>query len=303
MPEADRTPFTTEAAKDKARYDREMVIYKMKKDIETKKAEQKRLEEMIAATKGGGVGDTDHTQDETITEEEQSGPVVYCDYQVPLNDRVDSQHTAPAPAPAAPSQDANDINPLPRNNSFGLLSLGLLDDDLGFGHDSFVASLNNSRNLDTPSTDPASSLAHAALDLASQTQVRRPSRPPSRSALDLLLEGTSEDRDIMAIGNHSFTFNSSFSSTNSGKKKVTKTGASAVGEVCLATPNVPLLHSAVAAANSSGGNGNGGEDNGYSDAQLMHDIMSSIEADERSPSSLVGGTGDLVGNFVRGSAA
>ena len=281
-----------------------MVIYKMKKDIETKKAEQKRLEEMIAATKSGsGLGDTDHTQDETIVAEEQSEPPLHCDYQVPLNDRVVSQQQQNAPAPAAPPQDVN-LNALPRINSFGLLSLGLLDDDLGFGHDSFVASLNNSRNLDTPSADPASSLAQAALDLASQTQARRSSRPPSRSALDMLLEGTSEDRDMMTIGNHSFTFNNSFSSINSGTKKVNKTGASAVGEVCLAIPNVPLLHSAAAANNSSsGGNGNGGEDSAYSDSQLVQDIIASIEADERSPSSLVGGTGDLVGNFVRGSAA
>lgn len=281
-----------------------MVIYKMKKDIETKKVEQKRLEEMIAATKSGsGLGDTDHTQDETIIPEEQSEPSVYCDYQGPLSNRVDSQQQQNAPSPTAPPQGAASLN-LPRINSFGLLSLGLLDDDLGFGHDSFVASLNNSRNLDTPSADPASSLAQAALDLASQTQDRRSSPPPSRSALDMLLEGISEDRDMMTIGNHSFTFNNSFSSTNSGTKKVTKTGASAVGEVCLATPNVPLLHSATAANNiSSGSNGNGGEDRAYSDSQLVQDIIASIEADERSPSSLVGGTGDLVGNFVLGSAA
>ena len=122
----------------------------------------------------------------------------------------------------------------------------------------------------------------------------------------MLLEGTSEDRDIMAVGNTSF---SSTFSDRSATKKVNKTGASHIGEVSLPTPNVPLLHSAA----SNGSGGSGGEDSAYSDAQLIQDIMASIDADERYgiggsdgapaiPSSL-GSAGDLVGNFVRGSAA
>ena len=123
----------------------------------------------------------------------------------------------------------------------------------------------------------------------------------------MLLEGTSEDRNIMTIGNNSL---SSSNSDRSATKKVNKTGASHIGEVSLPTPNVPLLHSA--ASNSSGGSG--GEDGAYSDAQLIPDIMASIDADERYrvgggdgapaiPSSLGGAGADLVGNFVRGSAA
>ena len=172
LPDADRTPFKAEAAKDKARYDRDMVIYKMKKDIETKKVEQKRLEEMIAATKSGsGLGDTDHTQDETIIPEEQSEPSVYCDYQGPLSNRVDSQQQQNAPSPTAPPQGAASLN-LPRINSFGLLSLGPLDDDLGFGHDSFVASLNICRILDTPCWSRPRS-ASSSLHRKESTPLRR----------------------------------------------------------------------------------------------------------------------------------
>ena len=71
------------------------------------------------------------------------------------------------------------------------------------------------------------------------------------------------------------------------------------------------IHSA--ASNSSGGSGGEDTSGAYSDAQLIQDIMASIDTDERYgigggdgapaiPSSL-GGAGDLVGNFVRGSAA
>ena len=319
-----RAPYTAEAAKDKARYDREMTIYKMKKDIEKKKAEQKRLEEIIAAAK------TKESEANEITEVEEE------EEEEGQKEEALEKPASTAPARQVPSQvptqapltNTNSFNTFPRNNSFGILSIGqLLDDDLGFGNDDLVASLNNSHNFDT--TTDATALAQATIAQASsalqmdQVPIQRPPlppvprqqqqiqpppathRPPSRT-LDMLLEGTIEDRDILTIGNNSF---SSAFSDRSAAKKVKKTGASHTGEVSLPTPNVPLLHSAA----SNGSGENDGEDGAYSDAQLIQDIMASIDADERYgigggdgapaiPSSL-GGAGDLVGNFVRGSAA
>ena len=328
-----RAPYAAEAAKDKARYDREMVIYNMKKDLEKKKAEQKRLEEIIAAAKTKE-DETDEAIEVEEEEEEEKAPAVEAPLEMEaVQEQPPVTHpTHPTqPAQALPSQgphmNANNFNPFPRTNSFGILSIGqLLDDDLGFGNDDLVASFNNSHNFDT--TGDATALAQAAMAQASsamqmeQAPIQRPplppvpqqqqqsqptstQRPPSRS-LDVLLEGTSEDCDILAVGNNSF---SSTYSDRSTTKKISKNGASHIGEVSLPTPNVPLLHSA--ASNSSGGSG--GEDGAYSDAQLIQDIMASIDADERYgigggdgapaiPSSL-GGAGDLVGNFVRGSAA
>ena len=325
-----REPYSAEAAKDKTRYDREMVIYNMKKDLEKKKAEQKRLEEIIAAAKTK----EDETDESTKVEEEKEEkvPAVEAPPKIEVVQEQPPVAHPTQPAQTLPSQGShvnlNNFNPFPRINSFGILSIGqLLDDDLGFGNDDLVASFNNSHNFDT--TGDATALAQAAMAQASsamqmgQVPNQRPPlppvpqqqqqvqpqpathRPPSRS-LDMLLEGTSEDRDILAVGNNSF---SSTHSDHSRTKKVNKNGASHIGEVSLPTPNVPLLHSA--ASNSSGGSG--GEDGAYSDAQLIQDIMASIDADERYgigrgdgapaiPSSL-GGAGDLVGNFVRGSAA
>ena len=326
LDDSSRAPYTAEAAKDKARYDREMVIYNMEKDIEKKKAEQKKLEDIIAASKTN----EDEANQATEVEEKEDGPAKRAG-KAPLEIiTIQQQPTGAVPIPQVPSQIqpqaslANNANPFPRVNSLDFLSIGqLLDDDLGFGSDSLVASLNNSLNFDT--TGDATALAQAVMAQASsvlqmeQVPIQRPPLPPvpeqqqqqvqphpATRSLDMLLEGTSEDRNIMTIGNNSF---SSPKSDRSATKKINKTGGSHIGEVSLPTPNVPLLHSA--ASNSSGGSA--GEDGAYSDAQLIQDIMASIDADERYgvgggdrapaiPSSL-GGAGDLVGNFVRGSAA
>ena len=327
LDDSSRAPYTAEAAKDKARYDREMIIYNMKKDIEKKKAEQKKLEDIIAASKTN----EDQTNEATEVEEKEKVPAKKAGKASLDINTFPQQPTSAVPIPQDPSQIppqaslANNANPFPCVNSLEFLSIGqLLDDDLGFGSDSLIASLNNSLNFDT--TNDATALVQAAMAQASsvlqieQVPIQRPSLPPvpeqqqqqvpshpATRSLDMLLEGTSEDRNIMTIGNNSL---SSSNSDRSATKKVNKTGASHIGEVSFPTPNVPLLHSA--ASNSSGGSG--GEDGAYSDAQLIQDIMASIDADDwygvgggdgvpAIPSSLGGAGADLVGNFVRGSAA
>lgn len=294
MNDTDRVPYSTEAAKDKARYDREMTIFKMKKDIEKKKAEQKRLEEIIAQQKRMKEIVAACKMDEATTELKQE--------VITIDDNAEVE-----PPAQCPPTNSN-ITHFPRTDSFGLFSLGnILEDEVGFGNDDLMASFNNSLNLD------ASALAELALTQPlSQTpgecpQQALPShfpRPPSRQllgSLDMLLEGTREDRGILEA-------DTSDRITNEKAKKV---GVSNIGEVSLPTPHVPLLHPAPATHSGTGGSG-WRDDSAYSDEQLIQELLASIEADERHgiggegdgaiPSSLHG-TRDLIGNFVRGSAA
>lgn len=114
----------------------------MKKDIEKKKAEQKKLEDIIAASKTN----EDETNQATEVEEKEKVPAKKAgEASLDIN-TFPQKPTRAVPIPQDPSQippQASLANPFPRVNSLEFLSIGqLLDDDLGFGSDSLVASLN-----------------------------------------------------------------------------------------------------------------------------------------------------------------
>mmetsp|Transcript_9603 Transcript_9603/g.20659 ORF Transcript_9603/g.20659 Transcript_9603/m.20659 type:complete len:728 (+) Transcript_9603:416-2599(+) len=202
-----------------------------------------------------------------------------------------------------------------RNHSLALGHPVQFDEDIGFGDDDLVSMPSSSLNLHNITTIGGVNLDYASLShlpmaqavahSADQGPFEDHERGPLNNILphdddrrdddadafmDLLLESTKNDRGLIDLGNND--------ADGIDKKN---TDASHTGDVSLPAPQVPLLPAMPSDLQQK-------QQSTPSDAQLLQDLMASLEAEESShplsqPSSLDMAKGDLGSNFVRGQAA